>query len=99
MGPETPCQFNQKRSLTICAKWNTFQDQGGANHAVDRCALAGESGSVNFPFRNETPSRCLVNVQAQLSDIFFKDGRLSNCRQMLHVSAILSSSCNPFGGI
>jgi hypothetical protein len=51
MGPEIPCQFNQKRGLTICAKWNTAQNQGGANHAADRCALAGESGILTVDTR------------------------------------------------
>jgi len=31
MGFEIPCQFNQKRSLTICAKWDASQDLGGTN--------------------------------------------------------------------
>jgi hypothetical protein len=25
MGSEIPCQFNQKRGLTICAKWDISQ--------------------------------------------------------------------------
>jgi hypothetical protein len=34
MGSEIPCQFNQKRGPTICAKWDTSQNQGGANQAA-----------------------------------------------------------------
>jgi hypothetical protein len=35
-----------KKGLTICAKWNTAQNPGGAIHAADRCALDGESGTL-----------------------------------------------------
>ena len=48
MGSEIPCQFNQKRGLTICAKWDTSQNQSRANHAADRSALGGESGNATY---------------------------------------------------
>jgi hypothetical protein len=47
MSSEIPCSFNQKRSLTICAKWDTSQNQSGADDAADRRALAGESGRLD----------------------------------------------------
>ena len=43
-----------KKGLTICAKWNTSQNQRGAIHVADRCTLGRESASMKSPFHNET---------------------------------------------
>jgi len=79
MDPKIPCQFNQKKGLIICAKWNTPQSQG----ENDSC---GRSKHVKqgIQWRGiPIPQRATIQVPRQhsnsLSDIFFKDGRVSNC--------------------
>ena len=59
----------------------TLKTKARAIHAADRSAsaLGRESGGVESPFHNETLSTCLINIQTQLSGIFFKDGKVSNC--------------------
>jgi hypothetical protein len=71
----------EEESDNLCEMEHRSKPRRRAIHAADRCTLDRESGSLISPFRNETPSKCLVNVQAQLSDIFFKGGRVSNWRQ------------------
>jgi len=48
MGSEIRCQFNQMRGLTICAKWDTSQNQSRANHAAEPSALGGEFGNATY---------------------------------------------------
>ena len=63
MGPEIPSQFNQKKHLIICAKWNTAQNQGGARFTwqID-VRWAGNQVARNLPLHSGTPSECLVDA-------------------------------------
>ncbi len=46
MGSEFPCQFNQKSAVTICAKWDTSQNQPEPSRAFRSPNMECESWRV-----------------------------------------------------
>jgi hypothetical protein len=74
-----------KKGLTICAKWDTSQNQGGAIHAADRRKLGRESGSVKSPFHYETACFDWLEIGGEGSEQVGKPGPHS-CQEERDVS-------------